>query len=504
MEIINNLVFGFSIGLQPGNLLFCFIGVLFGTLVGVLPGIGPMGAMALLLPMTFRMTPVTSIIMLGGIYYGSIYGGAITSILLNIPGEAATIVTCLDGHPMAKKGRAGPALGMSAFASFIAGSFGLIGLVVFAVPLSEFSLRFGPPEYAALIFMGISLVIYLSQGSIWKTLVMAMFGIILSCIGIDSILATPRMTFDLMALWDGIGLVPIAMGLFGIAEVLVNIESAANERSLGSAKIKGLFPGLADWMQAKWSIVRGSILGFFIGLLPGGHPVIASFLEYSLEKKVSKHPQDFGKGAIEGVAGPEAANNGAVVGNFIPLFTLGLPTNPTIALLFGALMIHGLQPGPFLLANNPEVFWGVASSMYLGNVMLLVLNLPLIPLWVQVLKVPYRILFPLIIVFCIVGAYSINNNVADVVMMMLFGVFGYLCRKFEYDVSPLMLAFVLGPMLEINLRQALLMSNGSFAIFVNRPISAIFVVVTALVFVSASLPFLRRKKQRYDALTEDE
>jgi putative tricarboxylic transport membrane protein len=491
MDLVHNLIYGFSIAFQPESLLFCFIGVLFGTLIGVLPGIGPMGAMALLLPITFRMTPVSATIMLAGIFYGSVYGGAITSILLNIPGEACTIVTCIEGHPMAKKGRAGPALGISAFSSFIAGTFGFIGLVVFAGPLSQFSLRFGPPEYSSLIFMGISLVIYLSQGSMLKTLVMAMLGLILSCIGIDFIIATPRLTFGLMALWDGIGLVPIAMGLFGIAEVLINIEEMASGTIFDAKKIKNLFPTIADWLRAKWAIARGTILGFFIGILPGGHPVIASFLSYTLEKKVTKHPEDFGHGAIEGIAGPEAANNGAVTGNFIPLFTLGLPTNPVIALLFGALMIHGLQPGPFLLVNHPEVFWGVSTSMYVGNVMLLVLNLPLIPVWVQVLRVPYRLLFPLIIVFCIVGAYSINNNAADVIIMMMFGIFGYLCKKFKYDVASLMLAFVLGPMLETNLRQSLLMSKGDFSVFVSRPVSAVFVVVTVLVFI---MPFVKKRK----------
>jgi putative tricarboxylic transport membrane protein len=468
-----------------------------------LPGIGPTGAMALLLPITFKMGSVASTIMLAGIYYGAMYGGSTTSILVNIPGEAASIVTCLDGYQMARRGRAGPALGMAAFASFIAGTVGLVGLSIFAAPLAEFGLRFGPPEYTALILMGLTLVVYLSGGSILKTLMMGALGIFLGCVGLDAIQGVPRMTFDVMALWDGLGLIPMSMGLFGITEVLINIESTG-EIDVFKTKIKNLFPNLNDWMRSKWPIVRGSLLGFFVGLLPGGHPVIASFLSYTLEKKVSKHPEEFGQGAIEGVAGPESANNSATAGNFIPLFTLGLPMNPTMALMFGALLIHGMQPGPFLLRDHPDLFWGVTSSMYIGNVMLLVLNLPLIPLWVKVLKIPYVILFPLILVFCIIGSYSMANNVADVVVMMISGIIGYLCKKFGYEIAPLMLAFVLGPMFEGNLRQSLLMGKGNFLIFVNRPISAVFVVLTAIVLLTACLPFFRKQKAALDTVTRED
>jgi putative tricarboxylic transport membrane protein len=503
MDVIHNLLYGFSIGFQPENLWVCFVGCVMGTLIGVLPGIGPMGAMALLLPVSFKMPPVASTIMLAGLYYGAMYGGSTTSILVNIPGEAASIVTCLDGYQMARNGRAGPALGISAFGSFIAGTLGLVGLVIFAAPLAQFSLKFGPPEYAALILMGITLVVYLGRGSMFKTIMMALFGIILGCIGIDAINATPRMTFNLMSLWDGVGLVPMAMGMFGITEVLINIEDTG-EVDILKAKITNLFPTLADWARSIGAIFRGSILGFFIGLLPGGHPVIASFLSYTLEKRVSKHPEEFGHGAIEGVAGPESANNSATAGNFVPLFTLGLPMNPTMALMFGALLIHGMQPGPFLLTKHPELFWGVTSSMYLGNAMLLVLNLPLIPLWVQVLKIPQRILFPLIMMFCIAGAYSLNNSVADVVTMMILGIFGYLCRRFDYDPAPLMLAFVLGPMFELSLRQSLLMSKGSFFVFINRPISAAFVLVTAIVLATAFLPYFRKKKYELEASTRED
>ena len=503
MDILHNLLYGFSVGFQPDNLLFCFIGVLLGTLIGVLPGIGPVGAISLLLPATFRMSPVGAIIMLAGIYYGSMYGGSTTSILVNIPGEAASIVTCLDGYEMAKRGRAGPALGIAAFGSFIAGTLGLLGLVIFAAPLAQFGLRFGPHEYSALILMGLTLITYLSRGSMIKTIMMGAFGLILSCVGLDSIQASPRMTFNIMQLWDGVGMVPLAMGLFGISEVLINIERTENPEVL-KTKIKNFFPTLADWMRSKGAIARGSVLGFFLGLLPGGNPVIAAFLSYGIEKKVSKNPQEFGKGAIEGVAGPEAANNSATAGCFIPLFTLGIPSNVVMALMFGALLIHGMRPGPFLLRDHPDLFWGVVSSMYIGNVMLLILNLPLIPLWVQVLKIPYRILFPLILLFCIVGAYSLNNSLFDVMMMMIFGLFGYLFRKFEYEGAPLMLAFVLGPMFETNLRQSLIVSKGSFSGFFSRPISAVLVGITLIILASSFLPYFKKRKVEFESSTQDD
>ena len=413
MDTLHSLFYGFYIGLQPDNLLFCFIGVLIGTLVGVLPGIGPVGAISILLPATFRMSPVPAIIMLAGIYYGAMYGGSTTSILVNIPGEAASVVTCLDGYEMAKQGRAGPALGIAAFGSFIAGTLGLIGLMLFATPLAEFALKFGPPEYFGIILLGLTLLVYLSHGSVIKAIMMGAFGLILSFIGLDPINASPRMTFNILQLWDGIDMVPLAMGLFGISEVLINIEESETPQIL-KTKIKNLFPSMLDWMQAKGAILRGSILGFFLGILPGGGAVISSFVSYGLEKRISKEPEKFGKGAIEGVAGPESANNSATAGAFVPLFTLGIPANIVMALLFGALVIHGMRPGPFLLKDHPDLFWGVISSMYIGNVMLLVLNLPLIPLWVQVLKVPYRILFPLILLFCIIGAYSLNNSIFEV------------------------------------------------------------------------------------------
>ena len=502
MDVFQSLFYGFSIGLQPANLLFCFLGVLMGTLVGVLPGLGPMGAIAILLPATFRMSPVTAIIMLAGIYYGAMYGGSTTSVLVNIPGEAASVVTCLDGHEMAKGGRAGAALGVAAFGSFIAGTLGLLGLMLFAAPLSRFGLRFGPPEYFGVIFLGLTLIVYLSQGSVLRSLIMGGVGLILSCVGLDRITGSTRMTFDMLELWNGIDMVALGMGLFGISEILITLEESASPEIL-KAEIKNLLPNRSDWKQARGPILRGSVLGFFLGILPGGGAVISSFLSYGLEKRLSGTPERFGKGAIEGIAGPEAANNAATSGAFVPFLTLGIPPNVVMALLFGALLIHGIRPGPFLLKDHPDLFWGLISSMYIGNVMLLVLNLPLIPVWVQVLKIPYRILFPLILLFCIIGSYSLNNNPFDVLVMVFFGILGYLFRKFGYEAAPLILAFVLGPMLELNLRQSLLVSHGSLMIFFTRPISAVAILVAVALFLTSFLPYFKKGEKRRRLHTED-
>jgi len=495
LDILHSIFYGFSVGIEPTNLLFCFLGVLVGTLIGVLPGIGPIGTISILLPLTFRISPVSAIIMLAGVYYGSMYGGSTTSILVNIPGEAASVVTCLDGYEMAKQGRAGPALGIAAFGSFIAGTLGIVGLMFVAAPLAELGLRFGPPEYFSVILFGMTLITYLSHGSVINALIMGAFGIILSCVGIDPIHGSPRMTFNTMQLWDGVDLVPIAMGLFGVSEILINVEQTENLEIL-KTKIKSFFPTAADWIKSKGAILRGTLLGFLLGVLPGGNPIIASFLSYGLEKRISKEPEKFGRGAIEGVAGPESANNSCTSGAFVPLFTLGIPSNAAMALMFGALLIHGIRPGPFLLKDHPDLFWGVISSMYIGNVMLLILNLPLIPMWVQVLKVPRRILYPIIILFCIIGSYCVKNNIFDVVTMIIFGILGYLFKKFEYESAPLILAFVLGPMLELNLRQSLILSNGSFLIFFKRPISAVIIIIS-LIFIASSLIslFLKRKKR---------
>ena len=482
--------------LDPSNLLSCGVGVLVGTLVGVLPGIGPIGAIALLLPVTFKATPTSSIIMLAGIYYGAMYGGSTTSILVNIPGETASVVTCLDGYQMARQGRAGPALGIAAWGSFIAGTLSVGGLMIFANPLAEAALRFGPPEYFALMCTGLIILTYLTQGSMLKALMMGLAGLIIGNAGLDIFTSLPRFTFGITELEDGIGIIPLAMGLFGISEVLINIEQTP-KKDIFQTHVDHLWPSLKDWADSKWAIVRGTILGFFLGILPGGGGVLASFVSYGVEKKVSRHPEKFGKGAIEGVAGPETANNAATGGNLIPLLSLGIPLNPTMALLFSALIVHGVQPGPLFIKSNPEVFWGLVASMYLGNVLLLVLNLPLIGIWVQVLKVPYRILFPLILLLCVIGVYSVNNSTFDLVLMILFGAVGYLMRKFAYESAPLILALVLGPMLEKALRQSLLMSKGSFMIFISRPISGITLGIAFLLILSNVLPFIKKHRQTY-------
>ena len=493
MDIIAGLAQGFAVALQPINLLYCFTGVFIGTLVGVLPGIGPVSAMSLLLPVTLSGTPEAGIIMMAGIYYGSMYGGSTTSVLVNIPGEAASVVTCLDGHAMAKQGRAGPALGIAALSSFAAGTFALVALMLVAPALARVAIAFGPPEYFSLMVLGLTVLSFLSQGSMAKSLLMAAVGIVLGLIGIDQITAQPRLTFDRLELLDGLGLVPIVMGLFGVAEILSNLEKEL-KREVIKARIGGLWPSLADWAESKWAIVRGTLLGFFLGILPGGGAVIASFASYAIERKVSKHPERFGKGAIEGVAGPEAANNAAAGGAFIPLMTLGIPPNVVMALLLGAFIIHGLQPGPLLMTQRPDLFWGIVASMYIGNAMLLVLNMPLIGMWVQVLKLPYRILFPLILMFCIVGVFASGNAVFDVFVMVMFGVLGYLMRKFGYEPAPLVLAFVLGPMLENNLRKSLILSHGDFAIFFSRPISAICLVLALAALAAPLLPALARRR----------
>ena len=494
MELLNYLGIGFSVALQPVNLFYCFVGVFIGTLVGVLPGIGPVGAMSLLLPTTFKATPEAAIIMLAGIYYGAMYGGSTTSILVNIPGEAASVVTCLDGYQMARQGRAGPALGIAAFGSFIAGTLSILGLMFLAPPLSKFALRFGPPEYFTLMVLGLTILIYLAHGSMPKALIMAGFGIILGLVGLDSINARPRFTFGKMELIDGVGLVPIVMGLFGVSEVLLNIEQVVR-RDVLKTRVKGLLPTVKDWRDSTGPIARGSLLGFFLGILPGGGAVISSFISYAVEKRVSKHPERFGTGAIEGVAGPESANNAATGGAFIPLMTLGIPPNVIMAMLLGAFMIHGVTPGPLMMKQNPGIFWGVIVSMYIGNIMLLILNLPLITIWVQVLKVPYKILFPLILLFCLIGVYSVNNVVFDIYIMLIFGIMGYLMKKFGYEGAPLVLAFVLGPLMENNLRKSLIMSQGDFTIFLARPLAAASLIVALFLLISPIIPRMGKKRK---------
>jgi len=502
MDIIGNVALGLSVALQPINILYCFIGVFVGTLIGVLPGIGPLAAMSLLLPVTYGASPEAGIIMLAGIYYGSMYGGSTTAILVNIPGEAASVVTTLDGYQMARQGRAGPALGMAAIGSFIAGTLAVVGLMLVAPTLARFALKFGPTEYFSLMVLGLSVVTYLSHGSLLKALIMAAFGLVLGLVGMDSISAVPRLTFGRLELLDGIDMVPVIMGLFGIAEVLTNLEREA-ERTVFTAKLKNLLPSAQDWRESAGPLARGSIIGFLLGVLPGGGGIIASFVSYAIEKRLAKHPEKFGKGAIAGVAGPEAANNAGAGGGFIPLLTLGIPPSAVMAILLGALIIHGLQPGPLLMTQNPDIFWGIVCSMYVGNVMLLILNLPLVGLWVQVLRIPYRVLFPMIVLFCLIGVYSINNSVFDLYVMVAFGLLGYLAKKVGYEPAPLVLAIVLGPMMENNLRKALIISDGQLSAFVERPISLVCLILSLLVLLSAMVPKLREKRARFAAETAD-
>lgn len=493
MDLLNYILLGFHSALQPINLFYCFLGVLLGTLIGVLPGIGPVATISILLPITFKIPPISAIIMLAGIYYGAQYGGSTTSILLNIPGEATTVITCLDGYQMAKQGRAGPALGVAAIGSFIAGTISLLGLTFLALPFSEIAVRFGPPEYFSLMILALLILAYLAHGSMLKAVIMALFGLILTYVGTDNITGSQRFTFGYVELSDGFDLVPLVMGLFGISEVLLNVEQTLSQEVL-KTQIKNLLPTRQDWAKAKGAIFRGTAIGFFLGILPGAGPVISSFVSYTVEKKLSPYPERFGTGVIEGVAGPESANNASAQGAFIPLLTLGVPPNVTMAILFGALMIHGLAPGPLLMKDHPDFFWGVVTSMYLGNIMLVFLNLPLIPLWVRVLKVPYPILFPLIVLFCLVGAYSLNNSASDILVMTGFGILGYLMKKLKYEGAPLVMAFVLGPMLELNLRRSLIVSDGSFTIFFTRPLSAVILVSALLILSFSFLPKLRRKK----------
>lgn len=497
MDVLYNLFQGFSIIWEPINLLYCFFGVLIGTMIGVLPGIGPAGAISLLLPFTFKAAPVQAVIILAGIYYGAMYGGSTTSILVNIPGEAASVVTCIDGYQMAQQGRAGPALGIAAFGSFIAGCFSIIGLMFLAPTMAAFALKFGPPEFFSFLLMGITVVIYLISRSIVRGIMMASLGVILGCMGQDPETGSMRFVFGVTSLMDGINLVPLVMGLFGVSEVLLNLEGTLEKRGILKTDLKGLLPTLQDWKQSIMPILRGCVLGFLLGIVPGGGALISSFASYAMEKKISKNPEKFGAGAIEGVAGPESANNSATGGAFIPLFVLGIPSNVVMALLLAALVIHGVIPGPRLIQDHPDIFWGVIASMFIGNGMLLVLNLPLIGMWVQVLKIPYRILFPLILLFCLIGSYSVNNNIFDVALMLAFGALGYLMRKLKYDeLAPMVLAFVLGPIFETSLRNSLLLSDGSFLIFITRPISAIAMAATFFLLIGCLFPSYRRRREK--------
>jgi putative tricarboxylic transport membrane protein len=492
MDVASGLLLGLQVALQLDNLLYCVLGVLLGTLVGVLPGVGPAATIALLLPVTAGMSPTAGVVLLAGIYYGSMYGGSTTSILVNIPGEAASVVTCLDGHKMALQGRAGAALGIAAIGSFIAGTLGIVALTLLSAPLAKVAISFGPAEYFSLMVLGLVMIGLLSAGSLAQASLTAFLGIVLGLVGSDLVSGAMRFTYDIPALVEGIDVVTLVIGLFGVSEVMMNLEQRL-QRSLVTTKVGNLMPTREDWKASAKPIARGSALGFGLGLLPGGGGVIASFLAYALEKRVSKTPERFGTGAIEGVAGPEAANNAAASASFIPLLTLGIPPNVILGILLGAFMIQGVTPGPLLMVNHPQIFWGVIASMYVGNIMLLVLNLPMIGIWVQLLRVPYGVLFPLILVFCVVGVYGTTGSVFQLFQMGFFGVLGYVLRRNHFDLTPLVVGFVLGPLLELHLRRGLMTSGGDWSFFVTRPVSASCLAIAAVLVIVSFLPKLRTR-----------
>ena len=494
-DLLANLALGFGVAVSPLNLGLCLLGALVGTLIGVLPGIGSVATLAMLLPITFGLPPVGALIMLAGIYYGAQYGGSTTSILVNIPGEATSVVTTLDGHQMARHGRAGAALAIAAIGSFFAGCVGTVLVAALGAPLVGLALLFGPAEYFSLMVLGLIFAVVLAKGSIIKALGMILAGLLLSMVGSDLETGAGRMNFDIPELADGIGFVVIAMGVFGFAEIIRNLERKGEGREIVMAKVTGLMPTRADLIQAAPAIGRGTIIGSILGILPGGGAVIASFAAYTLEKRVAKDPKRFGRGAIEGVAAPESANNAAAQTSFIPLLTLGIPPNAVMALMVGAMTIHGIVPGPQVMTKQPELFWGMIASMWLGNLMLIIINLPLIGIWVRLLRVPYRLLAPSILVFCCIGIYSINNAPADVIMAAVFGLIGYWLIKHDFEPAPALLGFVLGPLMEENLRRAMLIARGDATVFLTRPISAGLIAVSVIMLVLAALPMLRKKRE---------
>jgi len=471
VETFNNLLLGFSVALQPSILVYAFVGCLIGTLVGMMPGLGPLAGISLLLPATFGLNPIIAIVLLSGVYYGAMYGGSTTSILMSIPGEAASVMTCVDGYAMTQNGRAGPALAIAGIGSFVAGTLGVVGLMLLAPTLAEFALRFGPPEYTALLLMGLLILAYMTGGSMLKTLAMAAFGLMLGMIGIDVMTGYTRFSFGVIELGDGVGIVPVAVGLFGVSEILL-AAGASTMPEVQRPKLRDLMPSREEFRLSVGPIARGSVLGFLIGIIPGSAHIISSFVSYGVERRISRHPERFGKGAIEGVAGPESANNAAATGAFVPMMALGIPTSPVTAVMIAAIMVHGILPGPMLIQQQPELFWGFVASMYVGNVVLLILNLPMVGLFVNLLRIPYAYLYPCILCFCILGTYSVSSSVVDVWILLAMGGTGYLLRKFGFDLAPVALGLVLAPMLELSLRQSLAMSAGSYGIFIERPIAA--------------------------------
>ncbi|HEU4345153.1 MAG TPA: tripartite tricarboxylate transporter permease [Candidatus Binatia bacterium] len=494
MELISNLGLGLSTAITPINLLYCFIGVFLGTLIGVLPGLGPTATIAMLLPITFVLPPVSALIMLAGIYYGSQYGGSTTSILVNLPGEAASVVTTLDGYQMARRGRAGVALATAAIGSFFAGTVATLLLALFAPPLSEMALQFGPADYFSLMVLGLVASVVLAQGSLLHAIGMVVLGLLLGLIGTDVTSGAQRYTFDIPQLADGIGFVVVAMGMFGLAEIIRNLESGS-ERSVIIAKITNLMPTKEDWKRIVGPILRGTFIGSAVGILPGSGSILGAFAAYSIEKKISKNSAEFGKGAIEGVAAPEAANNAGAQTSFIPMLTLGIPSNPVMALMIGAMIIQGIQPGPSVMKEQPALVWGIIVSMWIGNFFLVVLNLPLIGLWVRMITVPYHLLYPAILVFCGIGVFSLNNSEFDIYLMGLFGLLGYVFVKLGCEPAPMLLAYILGPLMEEYLRRAMLISRGNPLVFVQRPISATLLLLAVLAMTAVLLPSFSKTRE---------
>jgi putative tricarboxylic transport membrane protein len=510
-ELLSNLYLGFGVVLQfvewkftlfgtqlslpiPQNIFLCLIGVLVGTLIGVLPGIGSLATIAMLLPITFGLPPVGALIMLAGIYYGAQYGGSTTSILVNIPGESSSVVTTLDGHQMARQGRAGPALAIAAIGSFFAGCISTVLVAALGAPLTAMALLFGPAEYFSLMVLGLIFAVVLAKGSILKAIAMIVAGLMMSMVGSDLETGAERMSFGIPELADGIGFVVVAMGVFGFGEILRNLEHPGS-RDIVQGKVSGLMPTLPDLKTSAAAIGRGTVIGSALGILPGGGAIIASFAAYTFEKRVSKSPERFGRGAIEGVAAPEAANNAAAQTSFIPLLTLGIPPNPVMALMVGAMTIHGIVPGPQVMTKQPELFWGMIASMWIGNLMLVIINLPLVGLWVRLLRVPYRHLFPMIVIFCCIGIYSVNNAPFDVFMTALWGLIGYWLIKHDFEPAPMILGFVLGPLMEENLRRAMLIARGDATVFFTRPISAVLLAISFALLAIAMLPMIRKRRE---------
>src|SRR6516165_2359540 len=501
-DLLANLWLGFHVAANPFNILFCLLGALVGTLVGVLPGIGSVATIAMLLPITFGLPPVGALIMLAGIYYGAQYGGSTTSVLVNIPGEATSVVTCLDGHQMARQGRAGPALAIAAMGSFFAGCVSTVLVAALGAPLTSIALMFGPAEYFSLMCLGLIFAVVLAKGSVLKAVAMVVTGLLLSMVGSDLETGAGRMTFDIAELADGIGFANIAMGVFGFAEIIRNLELPPESRDILKTKITNLMPSRQDLIDSAGAIARGTAMGSLVGILPGGGAVIASFAAYTFEKKIAKDPSRFGRGAIQGVAAPESANNAAAQTSFIPLLTLGIPPNAVMALMVGAMTIHGIVPGPQVMQKQPDLVWGMIASMWIGNLMLIIINLPMVGIWVRLLRVPYRLMFPSIVVFCAIGIYSINNAPMDVILAGIFGLIGYWLVKHEFEPAPLLLGMVLGPLMEENLRRAMLISRGDWTVFITRPLSAVLMAAAAALLVLAVLPTLRKKRDEVFAESE--